>query len=120
LAPSYILTLHDPSSRLLRLCRQYLSELHDPERDRIQNPFPHQSHAARRSVFEDAVTGLKPDFVINAAGYTGKPNVDASEQQKLTCIEANLTLPGIISEVCAQHGIPWGHVSSGCIFTGAA
>jgi dTDP-4-dehydrorhamnose reductase len=51
-------------------------------------------------------------------GYTGKPNVDASEQQKLTCIEANLTLPGIISEVCAQHGIPWGHVSSGCIFTG--
>lgn len=72
----------------------------------------------RRAVLEDAVDDYRPDFIINAAGYTGKPNVDASEMQKLACIEANLTLPGLIAEVCAKFGIPWGHVSSGCIFSG--
>ncbi len=71
-----------------------------------------------RAVLREAIKELKPEFLINCAGYTGKPNVDASEQQKLICIEANLTLPGIISEACAEAGIPWGHVSSGCIFTG--
>ena len=27
----------------------------------------------------------KPDFVVNAAGFTGKPNVDACENQKDCC-----------------------------------
>jgi len=73
---------------------------------------------ARRAVLEEAITSYRPEFLINAAGYTGKPNVDASERQKLICIEANLTLPGLIAELCEKHDLPWGHVSSGCIYTG--
>ena len=55
-------------------------------------------------------------FVINAAGYTGKPNVDACEVAKAECLSGNAVLPGLIREVCEDMNIPWGHVSSGCIF----
>ncbi len=60
----------------------------------------------------------QPDFVINAAGYTGKPNVDACETDKANCLDGNAVLPGIIAESCRELGIGWGHVSSGCIFSG--
>lgn len=61
----------------------------------------------------------RPEFLINAAGYTGKPNVDACETDKASCLFGNAVLPGRIAEACAAVGVPWGHVSSGCIFTGS-
>jgi len=61
----------------------------------------------------------RPAFLINAAGYTGKPNVDACELHKAECLQGNAVLPGRIAEACAAADVPWGHVSSGCIFTGA-
>ena len=59
-----------------------------------------------------------PEFLINSAGYTGKPNVDACEIHKAECLRGNAVLPGIIREACEATKLPWGHVSSGCIFTG--
>ena len=59
-----------------------------------------------------------PDAVINCAGYTGKPNVDACENDKANCLAGNAVLPGVIAEACQRLDLPWGHVSSGCIFTG--
>lgn len=56
--------------------------------------------------------------VINAAGFTGKPNVDACEKAKYECLRGNAVLPGIVREVCEDLKIPWGHVSSGCIYSG--
>jgi dTDP-4-dehydrorhamnose reductase len=61
----------------------------------------------------------KPVFVINAAGFTGKPNVDACELDKAGTLAGNTLLPQTIAHACAAVGIPWGHVSSGCIFSGA-
>jgi dTDP-4-dehydrorhamnose reductase len=61
----------------------------------------------------------KPEFVINAAGYTGKPNVDACESAKADTLVGNTLLPQTIAHACAVAQIPWGHVSSGCVFTGA-
>jgi dTDP-4-dehydrorhamnose reductase len=61
----------------------------------------------------------KPAFLINAAGYTGKPNVDACELHKTECLLGNAVLPGIVAQACADAGVPWGQVSSGCIFNGA-
>lgn len=61
---------------------------------------------------------LKPAFLINSAGYTGKPNVDACEQNKRDCLRGNVVLPGVVRECCERLEIPWGHVSSGCIFQG--
>lgn len=56
--------------------------------------------------------------LINCAGYTGKPNVDACELEKADCLAGNAVLPGTIAEACKKVGISWGHVSSGCVFTG--
>jgi len=61
----------------------------------------------------------RPEFLINAAGYTGKPNVDACELHKGECLAGNAVLPGAVAQACREAGVPWGHVSSGCIFTGA-
>lgn len=61
----------------------------------------------------------RPEFLINSAGYTGKPNVDACEVHKDECLFGNAVLPGIVAKACTEAGVPWGHVSSGCIFTGA-
>lgn len=61
----------------------------------------------------------KPEFVINAAGYTGKPNVDACEVARADTLQGNTLLPATIAHACAAAGVPWGHVSSGCIYAGA-
>lgn len=67
----------------------------------------------------DFLKAKKPAFVINAAGYTGKPNVDACELDKAGTLAGNTLLPQTIAHACETIGIPWGHVSSGCIFAGA-
>jgi dTDP-4-dehydrorhamnose reductase len=60
----------------------------------------------------------KPSFLINAAGYTGKPNVDACENDKAGTLAGNTLLPQTIAHACLATQTPWGHVSSGCIFSG--
>jgi dTDP-4-dehydrorhamnose reductase len=44
--------------------------------------------------------------------------VDACEVAKAECLLGNAVLPRIIREVCEDLKIPWGHVSSGCIYSG--
>jgi dTDP-4-dehydrorhamnose reductase len=61
----------------------------------------------------------RPEFVINAAGYTGKPNVDACETDKGGTLAGNVLLPQTIAQACEAAGVSWGHVSSGCIYSGA-
>lgn len=61
----------------------------------------------------------KPTFLINAAGYTGKPNVDACETARAETLAGTVLLPQTIAQACAVAGIPWGHVSSGCVYSGA-
>jgi dTDP-4-dehydrorhamnose reductase len=66
---------------------------------------------------KEALQAEKPYALINAAGYTGKPNVDACEVDKANCLLGNAVLPGKIAEVCEDLKLQWGHVSSGCIYT---
>jgi dTDP-4-dehydrorhamnose reductase len=61
----------------------------------------------------------KPEFVVNVAGFTGKPNVDACEIAQADTLAGNALLPQTIAHACAVSNIPWGHVSSGCVFSGA-
>lgn len=56
--------------------------------------------------------------VINAAGYTGKPNVDACELNKEATIHGNVVWPQILTDWCELNNIPLAHVSSGCIYEG--
>ncbi|MFZ9683529.1 MAG: sugar nucleotide-binding protein [Cephaloticoccus sp.] len=86
-----------------------------PFRNLRRAEFDYTDTAALTALLRDA----KPDFLINAAGYTGKPNVDACELHKAECLFGNAVLPGRIAEACTAASVPWGHVSSGCIYTGA-
>ncbi|MSU61926.1 MAG: NAD-dependent epimerase/dehydratase family protein [Pedosphaera sp.] len=61
----------------------------------------------------------KPEFLINAAGYTGKPNVDACEVARADTLQGNTLFPLTLAHACLAANIPWGHVSSGCIYAGA-
>ena len=74
---------------------------------------------ARFDLLLDWLKANKPGFVINAAGFTGKPNVDACENARADTLAGNTLLPLTIANACAAAGIPWAHVSSGCIFSGA-
>jgi len=67
----------------------------------------------------DYVRKVKPKFIINAAGYRGKPNVDACELTREDTLFANTLLPQTVARVCSMTDTPLGHVSSGCIYRGA-
>ncbi len=73
----------------------------------------------RFDVLLEYLRRARPEFVVNAAGYTGKPNVDACETARAETLLGNTVLPQTIAQACAAAGVPWGHVSSGCIFSGA-
>lgn len=81
------------------------------------------SHADLDLTSKDSVAAWfadkHPVFVINAVGFTGRPNIDGTEIEKWHCLQANTVVPGVLAEVLGHSGIRWGHVSSGCIFNGA-
>ena len=79
----------------------------------------HDLDYARFDVLLKHLQERKPEFLINAAGYTGKPNVDACELHKADTLQGNTLFPQTVAQACAGAGIPWGHVSSGCIYSGA-
>lgn len=74
---------------------------------------------SRFPVLLEYLRNRKPSFLINAAGFTGKPNVDACETAKADTLLGNVTLPLTVGQACSVAGVPWGHVSSGCIYSGA-
>jgi dTDP-4-dehydrorhamnose reductase len=71
-----------------------------------------------RADVEALIYQTSPSAVINAAGYTGKPNVDACEDHKDECYHGNVTFPVWIASACNKLNVPFGHVSSGCIYNG--
>lgn len=60
----------------------------------------------------------KPDSIINAAGKTGRPNIDWCETHKEETLRSNLTGPLVLLEECRKRDIYWVHMSSGCIYEG--
>jgi dTDP-4-dehydrorhamnose reductase len=72
----------------------------------------------RPGALAQVLQASRPDFLINTAGYTGQPTVDACENHREECRLANAVLPSIIAEACAAAGVPWAHISSGCIYSG--
>lgn len=75
-------------------------------------------HYDRPELLMDILEKYKPDYVINACGYTGRPNVDSCEKHKSKCWELNVSLPVMVATVCKSMRIPCIHISSGCIYTG--
>jgi dTDP-4-dehydrorhamnose reductase len=58
---------------------------------------------------------LNTSYIINCAGYTGVPNVDACEKNKQETIEGNVLFPLSLER---NNSVKIMHISSGCVYTG--
>lgn len=57
-------------------------------------------------------------LLINCAGKTGKPNVDACEGMKDAVFGSNVGLPVMIAEIMKELKSYWVHIGSGCVYNG--
>jgi len=57
-------------------------------------------------------------YVINCAGFTGRPNVDECEDKKELCTKLNVLVPLQVAESCRVLDVNYIHISSGCIYGG--
>ncbi|HXW13855.1 MAG TPA: sugar nucleotide-binding protein [Terriglobia bacterium] len=67
----------------------------------------------------DYVRKMKPEFIINAAGRAPGTDGAGSHSNRWDMLCANGLLPQTIARVSLMTNTPWGHVSSGSIYTGA-
>jgi len=101
----------------------YIGQAFARELRRRGEPFvPLSRSALDYSDFEllwDYLRKLQPDFVINAASYSGTLYPDAVRYDRFVALHTNTFLPRMLSHICTMQGITWAHVSSGDIYSGA-
>lgn len=59
-----------------------------------------------------------PDVVLNAAGKTGRPNVDWCETHQAETLYSNVTGPLVLWQACNEANARLVHLGSGCIYSG--
>ncbi|KAL3613710.1 Rhm1p [Castilleja foliolosa] len=69
----------------------------------------------RASLVAD-IAAVKPTHVFNAAGVTGRPNVDWCESHKTETIRTNVVGTLTLADVCREHGLLMMNYATGCIF----
>ncbi|BAT93178.1 hypothetical protein VIGAN_07209900 [Vigna angularis var. angularis] len=69
----------------------------------------------RQSLVAD-IQNLKPTHIFNAAGVTGRPNVDWCESHKTETIRTNVAGTLTLADVSKEHGILMINYATGCIF----
>ncbi|KAF5185733.1 Trifunctional UDP-glucose 4,6-dehydratase/UDP-4-keto-6-deoxy-D-glucose 3,5-epimerase/UDP-4-keto-L-rhamnose-reductase RHM1 [Thalictrum thalictroides] len=69
----------------------------------------------RNSLISD-LESVKPTHVFNAAGVTGRPNVDWCETHKVETIRTNVVGTLTLADVCRDKGLILINYATGCIF----
>ncbi|KAJ6801699.1 trifunctional UDP-glucose 4,6-dehydratase/UDP-4-keto-6-deoxy-D-glucose 3,5-epimerase/UDP-4-keto-L-rhamnose-reductase RHM1-like [Iris pallida] len=69
----------------------------------------------RSSLLQD-IQNVKPTHVFNAAGVTGRPNVDWCESHKPETIRTNVVGTLTLADVCREHDLLVMNYATGCIF----
>jgi len=69
-----------------------------------------------RERIEAELERVKPTHVLNAAGVTGRPNVDWCETHKLETIRSNVVGTLTLADCCESRGIHMTNFATGCIF----
>ncbi|KAA0065004.1 trifunctional UDP-glucose 4,6-dehydratase/UDP-4-keto-6-deoxy-D-glucose 3,5-epimerase/UDP-4-keto-L-rhamnose-reductase RHM2-like [Cucumis melo var. makuwa] len=69
----------------------------------------------RRSLIED-IKRTRPTHVFNAAGVTGRPNVDWCESHKIETVRANVVGTLTLADVCKEQNLLLMNFATGCIF----
>jgi dTDP-4-dehydrorhamnose reductase len=62
-----------------------------------------------------AISGSRPDVIINAAAYT---NVDLAESEPEAALRTNRDGPAVLSAEAAATGVPFVHISTDYVFDG--
>ncbi|CAL1375489.1 unnamed protein product [Linum trigynum] len=69
-----------------------------------------------RTSLENDIDTIKPTHVFNAAGVTGRPNVDWCESHKVETIRTNVVGTLTLADVCREKGLVMINYATGCIF----
>lgn len=69
-----------------------------------------------RAAIRADIERVQPTRILNAAGVTGRPNVDWCETNKQTCVRGNVLGTLNLADVCEQEGIHMTYFGTGCIF----
>ncbi|PIZ99537.1 MAG: hypothetical protein COX77_01255 [Candidatus Komeilibacteria bacterium CG_4_10_14_0_2_um_filter_37_10] len=60
----------------------------------------------------------RPNWVINCAGITGRPNIDWCEDHREETFVGNILLPLQIAKACQSRRVRMLHLGSGCVYQG--
>jgi 3,5-epimerase/4-reductase len=71
-----------------------------------------------REAVRRALAEHRPGAVVNAAGKTGKPNVDWCETLQHETHRGNVIGPLVLAEACGEADVYLLHLGSGCVFYG--
>lgn len=71
-----------------------------------------------RGAVEATLRQEQPWCVVNAAGKTGRPNVDWCETHQAETTRSNVIGAAILAEACGAASVHLLHLASGCIFYG--
>ncbi|KAF5797912.1 putative NAD-dependent epimerase/dehydratase, dTDP-glucose 4,6-dehydratase, NAD(P)-binding protein [Helianthus annuus] len=69
----------------------------------------------RKTLLSD-IRAMQPTHVFNAAGVTGRPNVDWCETHKAETIRTNVVGTLNLADVCKQEGVYMINFATGCIY----
>lgn len=74
------------------------------------------SRLENREAISDEILQVKPGYIINAAGITGKPNVDWCEEHKQETLRTNVIGTLNLADIAFLHNIHLTNISTGCIY----
>jgi dTDP-4-dehydrorhamnose reductase len=77
-----------------------------------------QADVADVAAVSSALRATGADVAINAAGKTGRPNVDWCEVHRDETWRSNVAGAAVLADVCGELDVHLLHLSSGCIFAG--
>lgn len=67
---------------------------------------------------EAEIATHQPARIVNAAGKTGRPNVDSLERDPAGTYRSNVVGPLVLAGACVAHGLHMTHLGSGCVYSG--
>lgn len=89
----------------------------NPNYNIVLLPASELNYHDKRTLWNHLITN-KYDLIINASGFTGRPNVDQGEELKEDCWHYNVVSPANCASICSKLGLKHIQISSGCIYNG--
>ncbi len=75
-----------------------------------------ESRLENREAIQEEIKHVQPDCVVNAAGLTGRPNVDWCEDHKQEAIRSNVLGPLNLADITCNHNTHMINIGTGCIY----